>query len=148
MCVTEQTCEGLAPSLGAGPETGCKVPGDSILVVDDNPLNTKLASLILEDAGYVLRTANSADEAQAILDRECPRLVLMDLEMPGVDGYELTRRIKKNPRTRAIRVVAFTALLPEDGAQQAKAAGCDGYISKPIDSRTLPGEVEKYLVTG
>ena len=121
------------------------MPGDSILVVDDNPLNTKLASLILSDAGYVMRAANSASEAQAILDGEPPRLVLMDLEMPGVDGYELTRRIKQDPRTRGILVIAFTAMLPEEFVTQATAAGCDGYITKPFDSRTLPGQVEKYL---
>lgn len=121
------------------------MPGDTILVVDDSPLNTKLASQILSAAGYVLRTANGATEAQAILERECPRLILMDLQMPEVDGYELTRRIKANPRTRGVIIIAFTSSLPEEVADQAKAAGCDGYITKHFDPGALPGQVEGYL---
>jgi two-component system, cell cycle response regulator DivK len=121
------------------------VPGDTILVVDDNPLNTKLASLILSAAGYVLWTAHGATEAQAILERERPRLILMDLQMPAVDGYELTRRIKADPRTRGVIIIAFTTLRPEEAADQAKAAGCDGYITKHFDHEALPCQVEEYL---
>jgi CheY-like chemotaxis protein len=121
------------------------MPGDSILVVDDNAFNATLVSMVLSSAGYVAQTASGASEVGAILERYRPRLILMDLQMPDVDGYELTRRIKNDPRTRHIIVVAFTSIAPEEGAPQAKAAGCDGYIVKTFDPQALPGQVEEYL---
>ena len=124
------------------------MPGDSILVVDDNAFNATLASMVLSSAGYVLRTANGAGEVGAILDQYRPRLILMDLQMPDVDGYELTRRIKQDPRTRHIIVIAFTSMPAEECVQMAKAAGCDGYIAKTFDLQELSYQVEKYLQAG
>ena len=124
------------------------MPGDSILIVDDNAFNATLVSMLLSSAGYTLQTASGADEVGAILGRHPPRLILMDLQMPDVDGYELTRRIKQDPKTRSILVIAFTSVPPEEGESQALAAGCDGYIAKTFDPRELAGEVEKYLGGG
>jgi two-component system, cell cycle response regulator DivK len=124
------------------------MPGDSILVVDDNSFNATLVSMVLSSAGYVLAAASGANEVEAILQRHRPRLILMDLQMPDVDGFELTRRIKQDPKTRHIIVIAFTSMSPEEGLQQAKAAGCDGYIVKTIDPESLPGQVEEYLRAG
>jgi two-component system, cell cycle response regulator DivK len=124
------------------------MPGDSILIVDDNAFNATLVSMVLSSAGYVLRTANGASEVGAILDQHRPRLILMDLQMPDVDGYELTRRIKQDPKTRHIIVIAFTSVPLEEGVQQAKAAGCDGYIAKTFDLQELSGQLERYLQPG
>lgn len=124
------------------------MPGDSILIVDDNAFNATLVAMLLSSAGYVLQTASGASEVATILDRYRPRLILMDLQMPDVDGYELTRRIKQDPKTRSILVIAFTSVPPEEGEPQALAAGCDGYIPKTFDPRELAGEVEKYLRAG
>lgn len=124
------------------------MPGDSILVVDDNAFNATLVSMVLSSAGYVLRTANAASEVGAILNQYRPRLILMDLQMPDVDGYELTRRIKQDPKTRNIIIVAFTSVPPEEGVPPAKAAGCDGYIVKTLDPQALAEQVEEYLRVG
>ena len=112
--------------------------GEAILIVDDNPGNMALASFLLESEGYIIRTADSAEAAIEILQSYAPRLILMDLQMPGIDGYELTRRLKADPGTRAITVVAVTAYAMKGDEQKARAAGCDAYVTKPIDTRALP----------
>lgn len=120
--------------------------GEPILIVDDNVINLKLVRVLLFTEGYEVRTATGAEEALAVLaDGFSPRLIFMDLQLPGMDGLELTRRLKADPATRNIIVLALTAYAMKGDEQKALAAGCDGYIPKPIDTRTLPGVVVSYL---
>ncbi len=119
--------------------------GEAILVVDDNPANMKLVTFLLEKRGYVVRTAANAYEALAILPSFPARLVLMDLEMPGMDGLELTRRLKADAATRTVIVVALTAYAMKGDEERAREAGCDGYLTKPIDTRSLPDAVAAFL---
>jgi len=121
------------------------MPGDSILIVDDNLANLKLVRVLLQVEGYEVRTASDAEEALAVLEEFHPRLILMDIQLPGVDGLELTRRLKADPKTRNILVVALTAYAMRGDEQRVLEAGCDGYLSKPIDTRALPGVVAGYL---
>jgi CheY-like chemotaxis protein len=104
-----------------------------ILIVDDNPSNIKLLSFLLESKGYEVRTAANADEALASIAARRPRLILMDIQLPGMDGLELTRRLKSERTTRQIVVVALTAYAMKGDEARVLAAGCDGYVSKPID---------------
>jgi CheY-like chemotaxis protein len=121
---------------------------EQILVVDDTPVNLKLTRILLTHEGYDVRTANSAEEALAMLDSIHPRMVLADIQMPGMDGLEMTRRIKRDPRYRDILVVALTALALKSDEERAREAGCDGYITKPIDKRALAERIRGYLQTG
>jgi CheY-like chemotaxis protein len=116
-----------------------------ILMVDDHPGNLKLLSFILEKLGYGVCIAKDAEQALAILKEARPRLILMDLQLPGMDGLELTRRLKADPVYRDIPIVAVTASAMKGDEQKAAAAGCDGYVTKPIDTRLVPGLVERYL---
>ena len=119
--------------------------GEPILIVDDNQLNLKLTRILLEKNGYMVRTAGDGNEALALLAEFSPKLILMDLQLPGMDGLEVTRRIKSNPSMSAIIVVALTAYAMKGDEEKARAAGCDGYITKPIDTRTLPTQIREYL---
>lgn len=119
-----------------------------VLVVDDNRINLELAEAILENAGYEVRTAADADEALAAIAMERPGVILMDLQLPDVDGLTLTRRLKADPATRDIPIVALTAYAMKGDAEKAREAGCDGYLSKPIEGRTLPKVVEGFLARG
>jgi CheY-like chemotaxis protein len=118
---------------------------EPILIVDDNQLNLKLTRILLEKNGYLVRTAGDGNEALALLAEFNPRLILMDLQLPGMDGLEVTRRIKNNPSMSDIIVVALTAYAMKGDEEKARAAGCDGYITKPIDTRTLPTQIREYL---
>ena len=120
-------------------------PNKRILVVDDNPRNLKLAFDVLEDAGYEVVEAVDAEEAQSMIDRNLPDLILMDIALPGMDGLTLTRKIKANERTKHIRIIALTAFAMKGYDQKALAAGCDGYITKPIDIHQLPVQVAEIL---
>lgn len=122
--------------------------GAPVLVVDDNPLNLKLAQVALNVEGYEVRTATDAAEALAVLGTWRPRLILMDLQLPGMDGLELTRKLKADPATREIRIVAITAFAMKGDEQKALAAGCDGYMSKPIDVKSLPRLVASLIGPG
>jgi CheY-like chemotaxis protein len=121
--------------------------GAPILIVDDNASNTKLLAFLLTSKGYTVRTAASAIEALAVLDEFLPRLILMDIQLPGMDGLALTRQLKADPRTRAIPIIAATAYAMKGDEQRALDAGCDGYITKPIDTRQLPHDIERYLAS-
>lgn len=114
------------------------MPGHPILIVDDNPLNLKLTRILLASEGYEVRTAVNAEEMAAALQSFRPRLILMDIQLPGIDGLDLTRRLKQDPATRDVPVVALTAYAMKGDEQRALDAGCDGYIAKPIDTRSLP----------
>jgi two-component system, cell cycle response regulator DivK len=119
--------------------------GEQILVVDDTPVNLKLTRILLSHEGYDVRTASSGEEALDILESYHPRMVLADIQMPGMDGLEMTRRIKSDPRHRDILVVALTALAMQGDEQKALDAGCDGYITKPIERRALGNRIREYL---
>ena len=110
-----------------------------LLIVDDNPSNLKLLRVLLTGEGFEVRTANNAEEALASLLTFHPELILTDIQMPGMDGLELARRLKSNPSTKAIPVVAITAYAMSGDEAKARQAGCDAYVAKPIDTRTLPG---------
>src|SRR3954447_25188754 len=121
--------------------------GERILVVDDTPVNLKLTRILLRHEGYDVQTANSGEEALSLLDSFRPRMILADIQMPGMDGLEMTRRIKRNPQHRDILVVALTALALHGDEERALEAGCDGYITKPIDTHALGERIRGYLHT-
>ena len=119
-----------------------------ILVVDDNPTNLKLACDVLEWAGYAVGHAGDAEQALDSIADAPPDLILMDIGLPGMDGLTLTRKLKEDPVTRAIRIVALTAFAMKGDEQRVIEAGCDGYIPKPIDTRALAAQVAQWLVPG
>lgn len=116
-----------------------------ILVVEDNPVNLKLACVVLEAAGYTVLKAADADCALDVLTEAVPDLILMDLALPGTDGLTLTRYLKDNHDTKGICIVALTAFAMKGDEKKALDAGCDGYITKPIDTRKLPGQIADLL---
>jgi CheY-like chemotaxis protein len=118
---------------------------ESILVVDDNPQNLKLARVVLCAEGYDVRTAVDAEDALTLLESFTPRLILMDVQLPGMDGLELTRQLKADPARRHIVIIAVTSYAMKGDDQKAFAAGCDGYMSKPIDIDALPRVVAEHL---
>jgi two-component system, cell cycle response regulator DivK len=120
-------------------------PGAFILVVEDNPANQLLIQFTLESSGYHVDVAGSAREALAIIDRRMPNLILMDIQLPGQDGLSLTRQLKAAPAMKAIPVVALTARAMVGDRELCLAAGCSGYISKPIDTRTIADEIARFL---
>jgi CheY-like chemotaxis protein len=119
--------------------------GEPVLIVDDNPANLKLARVILAAEGYEVRVAVDAEEALALLADFRPRLILMDLQLPRMDGLTLTRRLKADTATRDITILALTAYAMKGDEEKALQAGCDGYITKPIDTRTLPAVIARCL---
>lgn len=121
---------------------------EPILIVDDNATNLKLTKVLLIKEGYEVLTASSAEEALRLLEGSQPRLILMDIQLPGMDGLTLTRQLKAAPKTKDIVVVALTAYAMKGDEEKARAAGCDGYVTKPIDTQALPGLVAGYLRKG
>jgi CheY-like chemotaxis protein len=119
--------------------------GEPILIVDDNPTNLKLLCFLLAARGYEVRSAGTGEDALTVLDHFQPRLILVDLQLPGIDGLTLTRMLRERPTTREIAIVAVTAYAMQGDEQTALDAGCDGYITKPIDTRALPERVAHYL---
>jgi CheY-like chemotaxis protein len=118
---------------------------EPILIVDDQPLNAKLAGAILVDAGFEVQTAGDAEEALRLLQGFRPALILLDLQLPGMDGFELARRLKADPDRRDIVILALTAYAMKGDEARARAAGCDGYLAKPVDTELLPREVRRLL---
>lgn len=118
---------------------------EPILIIDDNPVNMKLIRVLLTMEGYDVRTACDAKEALAVLNNFNPLLILMDIQLPGIDGLELTRRLKSDPRTRDITILGLTAYAMKGDKEKILAAGCDGYIPKPIDTRSLPSIIAEHL---
>jgi CheY-like chemotaxis protein len=116
-----------------------------ILIVDDNAVNLKVLRLTLSVEGYDVRTAIDAEQAIEILATFHPRLILMDLQLPGMDGLALTRRLKQDPATQHVIVVAVTAFAMKSDEERALAAGCDGYVSKPIDTDAIVVTVAQLL---
>jgi two-component system cell cycle response regulator/two-component system cell cycle response regulator DivK len=118
-----------------------------ILLVEDNPVNRRLAQFLLRSQGYEVREATTAQEALDILKTERPDLIVMDIQLPGMDGLEATKKIKERPATADIPVVAVTSYAMKDDREKALAAGCSGYITKPIDKDIFVQEVALHLGT-
>jgi CheY-like chemotaxis protein len=116
-----------------------------VLVVDDHPGNLKLLTFMLCAEGYNVRAAADADEALAVVADFRPHLILMDVQLPGIDGLQLTTMLKADPVHRNALIVAVTASAMKGDEEKAVRAGCDGYITKPIDTRTLPQLVASFL---
>ncbi|MFQ5944025.1 MAG: response regulator [Anaerolineales bacterium] len=116
-----------------------------ILVVDDSQLNRKLVSTVLEDAGFEVLEAQDGEQAIAVATEALPDLILMDVQLPKIDGYEATRRLRARPETKDMIIVALTSHAMVGEAQRAIEAGCDGYLSKPIDTRTIADTLRSYL---
>jgi two-component system, cell cycle response regulator DivK len=104
----------------------------TILIVEDNPANMKLAQFMLEDAGYVVLSATDAEAALMLARKERPDLILMDIQLPGIDGLKATQQLKADASTRSIPVIALTALAMRGDEARILASGCDGYIAKPM----------------
>jgi two-component system, cell cycle response regulator DivK len=121
------------------------MPGEHVLVVDDNAINLKLTRAVLVSEGFVVETLTGGHDLRAVLRRFQPRVVVMDLQLPETDGFELTRQIKGDPATATIGVVALTALAMPADAQRARAAGCDAFVTKPVDTRALGAVVRELL---
>ena len=116
-----------------------------ILIVDDNPVNLKSFRVLLNGEGYDAHIASDAEEGTRRLAELHPPLILMDIQLPGVNGLELTRRLKSNPATLDITALGLIAYATKAAKEKFLAAGCDGYIGKPIDARTLPGIIRRHL---
>jgi CheY-like chemotaxis protein len=116
-----------------------------VLIVDDNPTNLKLVAYLVRANGYEVDTAGDAEAALATIAAHRPALILMDLQLPGIDGLELTRRLKADPATRDIKIIAVTAYAMKGDEDKAREAGCDDYVTKPIDTRGLPEMIAKHV---
>jgi CheY-like chemotaxis protein len=120
----------------------------SILVVDDNPSNLKLFTYLLTLPGYAVTTAASAEQALEVLAHLLPDLIIMDLQLPDVDGLTLTRQLKADPKMKGVPIVAVTASAMKGDEEKARAAGVDGYMSKPVEKRAFRAMVASYLERG
>lgn len=123
-----------------------QVMNQSILLVDDSLPNLKLTRFLLMEDGFEVRTAENAEQALQALERSVPDMILMDIQMPGMDGLALTRHLRRDwdSSLRNVPIVALTASAIKGDDQVARAAGCDGYITKPIDTRTFVSTVREY----
>ncbi len=116
-----------------------------ILVVEDNPLNLKLVRDVLGFAGYDVIEAHSGEEGIRAAEEDPPDLILMDLQLPGIDGTETLHRLRQGTLARDVPVVAVTAFAMAEDRERASLAGFDGYVEKPISVRALPGQIEAFL---
>ena len=103
-----------------------------VLIVEDNAANMKLAIFLIESAGHIVLSATDAEVGLTLARSERPDLILMDIQLPGMDGLEATRLLRQDESTRAIPVIALTALAMKGDEERIRAAGCDGYVAKPI----------------
>jgi CheY-like chemotaxis protein len=118
----------------------------NILVVEDNDMNMQLVEFLLEEGGYTIVKATSGEEALSLTrDGATPDLILMDIHLPGMDGLSVVRSMKSDPRTARIPILALTAHAMRGDKDRFLEAGCDGYISKPIDVKTFIASIEQYL---
>ena len=118
-----------------------------ILVVEDQEDNRQILRDLLGNAGYELTEAENGEEAVAAVDRRRPDLILMDIQLPVMDGYEATRRIRTNPDLKSVPIIAVTSYALAGDEDKALAAGCDGYVTKPYSPRDLLAKVRTYLAS-
>jgi two-component system, cell cycle response regulator DivK len=116
-----------------------------VLVVEDNEINQLLTASVLEREGFAVDLARTSTEATDLLRARTPDIILMDIQLPGIDGLAFTRKLKADPATAGITIVAVTAHAMAGDREQTLAAGCAGYISKPIDTRTFGRQVREFL---
>ena len=116
-----------------------------VLIVEDNPANMKLAAFLLQSAGHTVLSATDAEVGLALARDEHPNLILMDIQLPGLDGLEATVLLKRDDATRDIPVIALTALAMKGDEERIRAAGCDGYIAKPMAYRAFLATVAAQL---
>ena len=119
--------------------------GEKILLVEDNEVNRRLAEFLLRSNGYKVREAANAQEAFDMLKSERPDLIVMDIQLPGMDGLEATKKIKEQPEMADVPVLAVTSYAMKGDREKALAAGCVGYITKPIDKLTFIQEIASHL---
>ena len=119
--------------------------GEDILVVEDNAANVKLVTFLLSKRGYAVRVATDAESALSAIEASTPKLILMDVQLPGQNGLDLTRRLKSDPRFSHVPIIAVTAFAMKGDAERAREAGCDDYVTKPIDTRALANLVATYF---
>ena len=119
-----------------------------VLVVEDNPVNLELVTELLEQEGCQVLSAQSAEDGLRIAAAERPDLVLMDLQLPGLSGYEATRQLKADPNTAAIPVMALTSFAMRGDDRKAREAGCDGYLTKPLDTDAFRKTLRRFLTRG
>ena len=116
-----------------------------VLVIEDNEKNRYLISFILKGEGFEVIEAVTGEEGVEAALRERPDLILMDIQLPGIDGYETTRRIRASPDGAKVPVIALTSYAMTGDRERALAAGCTGYVEKPINPDTIMDEIQKYL---
>lgn len=116
-----------------------------VLVIEDNPLNLELIVDLLEARDFSVLQARNAEEGLRLAREAAPDLVLMDLSLPGMDGLAATQRLKADPATKPLPVIALTAHAMNGDEAAALAAGCDGYLTKPINTRTFPEQVIRFI---
>ena len=116
-----------------------------ILIVEDNPLNLKLVRDVLTVSGYEVVAAPSGEEGVTLAQTCAPDLVLMDIQLPGIDGYEATRRIRAVPALAAVPIIAVTSYALSGDEAKTRAAGCDGYVAKPFSPRQLLAKIREFL---
>ncbi len=119
--------------------------GEHILIVEDNPKNLKLLRDVLQFRGYVISAAETGEAGVALARAEQPALILMDIQLPGMDGREATQVLKADANTRHIPIIALTAFAMKGDRERLLAEGFDGYVSKPINIKEIPQVVEQYL---
>ena len=117
-----------------------------VLVVEDNPANMTLATFLLQSAGHEVLPAKDAEAGLALARVEQPDLILMDIQLPGMDGLEATALLKSDPSTRTIPVIALTALAMKGDEQRILAAGCDGYVAKPLAYKDFLATISALLL--
>ena len=121
--------------------------GGIILIIEDNLLNLELATDLLEASGFVVHSAQTAEEGLRVARELLPDLVLMDFSLPGMDGLSATKNLKADPATRHLAVVGLTANAMKGDEEAALNAGCDGYLIKPIDTRTFVATVTEFIAS-
>jgi len=119
--------------------------GEKILVVEDNEVNSELITAILQSKGYAVLSATNGQLAVEEAERSMPALILMDMQLPVMDGYQTTRLIRQTPRLKHIPIIAITSYAMKGDRERVLACGCDGYIVKPIDTRVLPRLVLEFM---
>ena len=119
--------------------------GVHLLLIEDNEQNLELAQFLLEEAGFTVDCARNAFEARTALSREVPALVLMDIDLPGIDGLDLVSELRRKPAWKGLPVIALTAHAMRGDRERFLAGGCSGYMSKPIQVGSFVNDVRRYI---